>query len=82
MLLYKQYASPKPNPFPYYNIIKFAKAENSPQIVIIAGPNGVGKSTLLETSRKVGSNLSYLKREKFWIGSRLLKRYFVVVEAY
>jgi predicted ATP-dependent endonuclease of OLD family len=32
--------------------IKFVKAENLPQIVIIAGPNGVGKSTLLEALRK------------------------------
>ena len=32
--------------------IKLAKIEDVPSIVIIAGPNGVGKSTLLETLKK------------------------------
>lgn len=32
--------------------IEYVKCENVPQLMVIAGPNGVGKSTLLETIRK------------------------------
>ncbi|MEM3587831.1 MAG: hypothetical protein QXO71_10985, partial [Candidatus Jordarchaeaceae archaeon] len=32
--------------------IKYARIDNLPSVVIIAGPNGVGKSTLLETLKK------------------------------
>jgi len=38
--------------------IKYAKADNLPSIIIIAGPNGVGKSTLLETLKKRRGNIN------------------------
>jgi len=38
--------------------LKHVEASNLPSIVIIAGPNGVGKSTLLETLKKRRGNVS------------------------
>lgn len=45
-------------------VIKFAKCENVPKIMIIAGPNGVGKSTLLY---KIKKNTTTTKPEIFYI---------------
>jgi energy-coupling factor transporter ATP-binding protein EcfA2 len=45
--------------------IKLAQADNLPSVVIIAGPNGVGKSTLLDTLKKRGGNTSINGSGKF-----------------
>ncbi|HHY37317.1 MAG TPA: AAA family ATPase [Clostridia bacterium] len=38
--------------------ITYVKADNLPSVVIIAGPNGVGKSTLLESLKRKNGNIN------------------------
>lgn len=45
--------------------IKYVKAENLPAVIIIAGPNGVGKSTLLEALKRRSGNISIDGTGKF-----------------